>query len=124
MMRFYSIVVSFILGLGVVAVAQTRRYSSDDAANFTRACAFPNAPTQITTSGSSQQTAVLRSATVYRVLCAEAAYVAQGSNPTAATTSMRVVKDAELYVLSRNSTDKLAFRQVSTSGVCEVTECQ
>lgn len=115
---------ALILGIAGVALAETRRYSTTDAANFTRACRFPNAPQQITTSGSSQQTTVLKAATVYRVLCAASAYVAQGSNPTAASTSLRIVADVELYVLSGNATDKLAFKQVASAGVCEVTECE
>lgn len=105
------------------ASAQTVLYQGYIAQNYTRACRYPFAPTQVTTSGTSQQTAALKGETVYRVLCASDTYVSQGSNPTAASTSMRVVANSELYVLMKGS-DKLALLQVSTSGVCEVTECQ
>lgn len=124
-MKKFALAAAVAFGVCSIAYAQTRKYTSGDALNFTRACSFPNAPmAQITTSGSSQQTAVLKGQTVYRVLCASAAYVAQGANPTAAATSMRIVADTEFYVLAQNALDKLAFRQVASAGICEVTECQ
>lgn len=124
-MKKFAFAAVLAFGVCSIAYAQTRKYTGSDAMNFTRACSFPNAPmAQVTTSGTSQQTAVLKGQTVYRVLCATASYVAQGSNPTAAATSLRVVADTEFYVLSQNSSDRLAFRQVASSGICEVTECQ
>lgn len=124
-MKKFVLAAALAFGVCSIAYAQTRKYTGSDAMNFTRACSFPNAPmAQVTTSGTSQQTAVLKGQTVYRVLCANASYVAQGSNPTAAATSLRVVADTELYILSQNALDKLAFRYVASAGVCEVTECQ
>ena len=124
-MKKFAFAAALAFGVCSIAYAQTRKYTSGDAMNFTRACSFPNAPmAQVTTSGSSQSTGVLKAQTVYRVLCATASYVAQGASPTAAATSLRVVADTELYILSQNALDKLAFRQVASAGICEVTECQ
>lgn len=124
-MKKFVLAAALAFGVCSIAYAQTRKYNGTDASNFTRACSFPNAPmAQITTSGSSQSTGVLKGQTVYRVLCATAAYMAQGASPTAAATSLRIVADTELYVLAQNALDKLAFRYVASAGICEVTECQ
>lgn len=123
-MKLSKTLLPFLLSLLVVGVvyAQTVQYTSTSSANYARACRFPNAPTQITTSGTSQQTGTLKKNTVYRVLCTSETYFAQGSNPTAATTSARIMTGSELWVLSLG--DLLAFRQVAATGTCEVTECQ
>lgn len=80
--------------------------------------------TKITTSGTSQQTSAITSGdkpfVIVRLLTTADCYVERGTNPTATSSSMRLVANSPEY-FKLNNNDKLAVLQVSAAGTFSYT---
>lgn len=114
------------LAFGVKAYATPDYYTPATVAGLTRPCAYYSGTNyQVTTAvgSSAQSTASAVGTANYRVLCTTDSYFAQGTNPTAGTTSGRFITNLPELVVLRSG-DKLAFRAVTTIGNCDVTECK
>lgn len=83
----------------------------------------PGTTQNITTSGSSQQSAVVGSTTsIIRVACQQDTYVAFGSNPTASASSMIIFGGSTEYIAVQPGTTIVAVLQVSSPGAVSITE--
>lgn len=81
---------------------------------------IPGTTQNITTSGSSQQSAVVDNY-ITRISVTQDTYVAIGENPTATTSSMLIPAGGVEFFATTPSETKIAVLQVSEPGIASIT---
>ena len=91
---------------------------------FRKGAFQPGTTQNITTSGSSQASSAFGTATsIIRVSCTQDIYVALGNSPTATTGSMLITAgSSEFLAVDSVNNQKIAVLQVTSAGVCSITE--
>jgi len=92
---------------------------------FRKGAFLPGTTQNITTSGTSQASSAFATSTsIIRVTCTQDIYIQLGNSPTASATGCMLITagSAEFLAVDSVNNQKIAVIQVTSAGVCSITE--